>query len=119
EADLERAFTPGRPVPPKESRPRIMGRGDNEPKSEPLTIPFPPAAARGADAPQGLPGAVKSASSAASSAAGKEKRGADPSSESALSLGPAAAPVAALPPIDLLDRHESKHVAIEESELLE
>src|SRR5687768_5936451 len=36
EADLERAFTPARPAPPKESRPRIVGRDESRP--EPLAI---------------------------------------------------------------------------------
>jgi DNA segregation ATPase FtsK/SpoIIIE, S-DNA-T family len=114
EADLERAFTPARPAAPKESRPRIMGRGENEPRPEPLTIPFPPPAS-----PAGVPGALKTISSPAAGPGTRDKRASEPSAESALALGPAAAPEAALPPIDLLDRHETKQVVIEEAELLE
>lgn len=118
EADLERAFTPARPAPPKESRPRIVGRDESRP--EPLAIPFPPAPARGAEPPAGVPGALKAATGAASPGAGaRDKRGSETPPEASLALGPASAPEAALPPIDLLDRHEAKQVVIEESELLD
>ena len=116
EADLERAFAAAKAAPPKESRPRIVGRGENESRSEPLAIPFPPPAA-----PAGVPGALKTASHAAASApaGSRDKRASDPPPEASLALGPAAAPEAALPSLDLLDRHEAKQVVIEESELLE
>jgi S-DNA-T family DNA segregation ATPase FtsK/SpoIIIE len=39
--------------------------------------------------------------------------------ESGLSLAPAPAPNAALPPVDLLDRHEAKSQVVDEAELLE
>ena len=119
EADLERAFSVAKTAiaPPKESRPRIVGR-ENEPKPEPLAIPFPPPPV-GAGGPAGLPGAVKSVSAATPASGSREKRASDPPPEASLALGPAAAPEAALPPLDLLDRHETKQVVIEESELLE
>ncbi|HET9941487.1 MAG TPA: DNA translocase FtsK [Candidatus Eisenbacteria bacterium] len=106
EAELERAFGPQPPAPPKESRPRIIGRRE---AGEPLAIPFPPPAASAAPpAPLERPGTRDD-----------KKRAVEPSPESALGLGPAAAPEAALPSIDLLDQHESRQVAIEESELLD
>ncbi|HKO23028.1 MAG TPA: DNA translocase FtsK [Candidatus Eisenbacteria bacterium] len=103
EAELERAFGTQPPAPPKESRPRIVGRKET---GEPLSIPFPPPAAAAAAAPPERP-------------AREEKKRAEPSPESSLGLGPAAAPEMALPSIDLLDQHESRQVAIDESELLE
>jgi len=106
EAELERAFGADPPVLPKESRPRIMGRRE---AGEPLAIPFPPPAT----APASSPTPERPASRE------EKKRATEPSPESVLGLGPAAAPEAALPPIDLLDEHESRQVAIEESELLE
>jgi S-DNA-T family DNA segregation ATPase FtsK/SpoIIIE len=106
EAELERAFGSETPAPPKESRPRIVGRRD---ASEPLAIPFPPPAAASASSP----------APERSTAREEKKRVAEPSPESMLGLGPAAAPEAALPPIDLLDQHESRQVAIEEAELLD
>jgi S-DNA-T family DNA segregation ATPase FtsK/SpoIIIE len=106
EAELERAFGAQTPAPPKESRPRIIGRRD---ASEPLAIPFPPPAAS----------AAQPASPERLATRDDKKRAAEPSPESALGLGPAAAPEAALPSIDLLDQHESRQVAIEESELLD
>jgi S-DNA-T family DNA segregation ATPase FtsK/SpoIIIE len=106
EAELERAFGADAPVLPKESRPRIVGRRE---AGEPLAIPFPPPAA-----------AAASPSTPERPASREEKkRATEPSPESVLGLGPAAVPEAALPPIDLLDQHESRQVAIEESELLE
>ena len=106
EAELERAYGAGPPALPKESRPRIVGRKE---AGEPLAIPFPP------------PAAAAASSSTPERPASREekKRATEPSPESVLGLGPAAAPEAALPPIDLLDQHESRQVAIEESELLE
>ena len=99
EEDLEQAFPSGpaeEASPRKESRPRIVGRQSS---AEPIAIPFPASPPR-ADAPE-------------------RRRESEPPPESGLKLGPAAMPEAALPPIDLLDRHESKRVAIEESELFE
>jgi S-DNA-T family DNA segregation ATPase FtsK/SpoIIIE len=106
EAELERAYGADPPVPPKESRPRIVGRKE---AGEPLAIPFPPPAAAAAPSPTPERPASRE----------EKKRAAEPSPESVLGLGPAAAPEAALPPIDLLDQHESRQVAIEEAELLE
>jgi DNA segregation ATPase FtsK/SpoIIIE, S-DNA-T family len=103
EAELEQAFATPPPAPPKESRPRIIGRKEG---GEPLAIPFPPPAASS--------GAMERPA-----AREERRRSAEPSPESALGLGPAAAPEAALPPIDLLDQHESRQVAIEEAELLD
>jgi len=103
EAELERAYGTPASAPTKESRPRIIGRKE---ASEPLAIPFPPPAAAAA-APSERP------------AREEKKRAVEPSPESALGLGPAAAPEMALPSIDLLDQHESRQVAIDESELLE
>ena len=106
EEDLQRAYTPAEEAPArKESRPRIVARREGEPRPESLSIPFPPPASRS----EGERGAVRE----------ERRRGADPAPESALKLNPAAAPEAALPPLELLDRHESKRMAIEESELFE
>ncbi len=97
EEDLERAFAPaGERRGSDESRPRIVGRREGEPRPETLSIPFPPPAPRE-----------------------ERRRASSPAAETGLALGPAAAPEAALPSMDLLDRHESKRVAIEESELFE
>ena len=108
EAELEKAFAPEPAAPPKESRPRIVGRRET---GEPLAIPFPPPAAAAAQ--------VSGAPERPAPPREEKKRATDPSPESALGLGPAAAPEAALPPIDLLDQHETRQVAIEEAELLE
>ena len=104
EEDLARAFPAASddPAPKKESRPRIVGRPGSG--AEPIAIPFPAA-------PEPAP-----VSAAATADRRREREG---SPEAGLKLGPAAMPEAALPPIDLLDRHESKRVAIEESELFE
>jgi S-DNA-T family DNA segregation ATPase FtsK/SpoIIIE len=106
EEERARAFAEVGTSPAKpDSRPRIVGRREGEPRAEALPIPFPPAAPR-AEAPERSPRDEK-------------RRAAGPPPESGLGLGPAFAPDAALPSLDLLDRHESKQVAIEESELLE
>jgi len=84
----------------------IAGRREGEGRAEPLKIPFPP------------PATPREA--AAGNAPRDEKRRAPAAlPETGLGLGPAAAPDAALPPIDLLDSHESTQVVIEESELFE
>ena len=99
--------------PRRDSKPRIVARRDAE-RAEPMSIPFPPPAPAGATpatkeekrraAGPGLPG-FAATSSAADAAA--------------LGVSPTVATDVALPSIDLLDRHESKHAAIEESELFE
>jgi S-DNA-T family DNA segregation ATPase FtsK/SpoIIIE len=100
---------------PASSGPKIMGRTSHEPKAEPLAIPFPPSqsdhatvpAATVGKGPQPLPGrGEKSRATAGGEGAG-------------LQLGAATAPETALPPIDLLDRHESSQVPIAEEELFE
>ena len=106
EEDLRRAFTPAEePSARKESRPRIVARREGEPRPESLSIPFPPPASRS----EGERAGTRE----------ERRRGADAAPESGLKLNPAAAPEAALPPLDLLDRHEAKRMAIEESELFE
>jgi len=93
--------------PAKESRPRIVARRDAEARAEPLSIPFPPAAPRTeALSREARRGAGVGGATGAASLAG-------------LDLGPAAAAPAALPPIDLLDRHESTQQVIDEKELLD
>lgn len=86
------------------SRPRIVGRREAESRAEPLSIPFPPAPPRAESKPPA--GTRESAVSAAGTA--------DPG----LRLGPALAPALTLPPIDLLDRHETTRHVIHEEELL-
>ncbi len=106
EEELKQAFTPAEePSARKDSRPRIVARREGEPRPESLSIPFPPS--RG--------------EASAERGAHRDERRRDPEAipEKGLGLGPAAVPEAALPPIDLLDRHESKRMAIEESELFE
>jgi len=96
----------------RESKPRIVSRREGE-RAESMSIPFPPPAAkpdgpperRRTSGPAGLPGALGGAG--------------EKSAEAGLSLAPSLAPDAALPPIDLLDRHESKAQVIEEAELFE
>ncbi|HLQ65997.1 MAG TPA: DNA translocase FtsK 4TM domain-containing protein [Candidatus Limnocylindrales bacterium] len=120
EEALASAFAPrDEPGARRESKPRIVARQGGE-RAESMTIPFPPAAPRadrgerdekrrGAGAAGGLP----------AFAGGGGGAGGAGAPEAGLSLGPALAPDAALPPIDLLDRHEAAHQAIEESELFE
>jgi len=105
EAALANAY--GSPEPPTGRRekspavssgPRIMGRS-SEPKAESLPIPFPPAA----------PATV---------GRGDKARGDAAAEGGGLQLGAARAPETALPPVDLLDAHESEQVAIDEAELL-
>jgi S-DNA-T family DNA segregation ATPase FtsK/SpoIIIE len=86
-------------TPAVSTGPRIMGRAA-EPKAESLPIPFPPA---------GAPATV---------GRGEKPRG-DAADGGGLQLGAARAPETALPPIDLLDAHESQQVAIDEAELLD
>jgi S-DNA-T family DNA segregation ATPase FtsK/SpoIIIE len=108
EEELKEAYTPAEESPArKESRPRIVARREGDPRSEPLSIPFPPPASR--------------AESAVERGTSREERRRGPAAtpDSGLGLNSALAPEAALPPIDLLDRHESKRMAIEESELFE
>jgi S-DNA-T family DNA segregation ATPase FtsK/SpoIIIE len=108
EEQLRRAFEPvDESSPRKESRPRIVARKEGEQRGEPLAIPFPPSAARAEAAAERPP------------AREERKRAAEAPPESGLGLGPAAAPEAKLPPLDLLDRHDPKQVAVEESELFE
>ena len=106
EEELRRAYTPAEETPArKESRPRIVARREGDPRPESLSIPFPPPASRSeAAGERGVPREER-------------RRGTDP--EGGLKLNPAPAPEAALPPLDLLDRHEAKRMAIEESELFE
>ncbi|HSQ59659.1 MAG TPA: DNA translocase FtsK [Acidobacteriota bacterium] len=114
EAALATAFAPepppaapGRKEARAASGPRIMGRTASEPKAEPLPIPFPPPAAEGALlAPATVGRGAKPRAGGAEPAPG-------------LQLGAATAPETALPPIELLDRHESATVPIPEAELLE
>ncbi|HXF59278.1 MAG TPA: DNA translocase FtsK 4TM domain-containing protein [Candidatus Saccharimonadales bacterium] len=95
EEEIASAWQPVEAEKPKApSRPRIVARRD-EPRGEPLSIPFPPPAPKAA--------APKTAAPV----------------EAGLKLGPAAGPEMELPSIDLLDRHESKRQAIDEKELLE
>ena len=106
EEELRRAFTPAEEVSArKESRPRIVARREGDPRPESLSIPFPPPASRS----EGERAAARD----------ERRRGADAAPESGLKLNPASAPEAALPPLELLDRHEAKRMAIEESELFE
>ncbi len=106
EEELERAFAPAEAANlRKESRPRIVARpGD---RAEPHSIPFPQPAPR--------------TEAAAERPATREdrKRGGESAPESGLGLGPAAAPEAKLPPLDLLDRHDEKQASVQESELFE
>ena len=108
EEEMVRAFAPGSEPAPKESRPRIVARreGESQPKIESLPIPFPAPAAPTLPAKPDVPGAER-------------KRVSDASPETGLGLRPAAVPDAALPGLDLLDRHESRSVTIEEGELLD
>jgi S-DNA-T family DNA segregation ATPase FtsK/SpoIIIE len=101
--------------PRRESKPRIVARREAE-RAEAMTIPFPPPAPVSAPKDEkrrsgagGLPAFAAGAASAATVAA----------ADAALGIGPAVAADVALPSIDLLDRHESKHTTIEESELFE
>ena len=81
------------------SRPKIVARRD-EPRGEPLSIPFPPAAPKPAAPPTAGPAKPAPV-------------------ESGLKLAPATAPEMELPSLDLLERHESKRQPIDEKELLE
>ncbi len=97
---------------PAESRPRIVGRREGEQRAEPLSIPFPQ------QPPRGEAAAERAGARPERRAAGDGAAAPGPS-ESGLRLGPALAPAAALPPIDLLVRHDAKLEPIPESELLE
>ncbi len=108
EEALQRAFTPAEEVAlRRESRPRIVARKEGEARAEALSIPFPPSAQR-ADPVNDRPAARE-----------ERKRMVEAPPESGLGLGPAAVPEAQLPPLDLLDRHDAKQVAVEEAELFE
>jgi DNA segregation ATPase FtsK/SpoIIIE, S-DNA-T family len=99
--------------PRRESKPRIVARREAE-RAEAMTIPFPP------PAPVSAPKEEKrrpGAGGLPAFAAGAVAAGA--AADAALGIGPAVAADVALPSIDLLDRHESKHAAVEESELFE
>ncbi len=100
---------PERQQPRAPSRPRIVSRKEGEARGEPLSIPFPPPPPRGAASSTG-PGGFATGAGRAAAAAGPE---------AGLKLGPAAAPDAELPSIELLDRHESTRKAVNEEELLE
>ena len=108
EAALASAFAP-EPAPgsrearnaPASSGPRIMGRPSPAPKAESLPIPFPPS---------GAPSTVGKSDKPRPGAAGET---------GGLQLGAAMAPDTPLPPVDLLDAHESQQVAVDEAELLE
>ncbi len=115
EEAVARAFgADGERPKPADSRPRIIGRREAEPRAETLSIPFPPTPARpDGDADRVL---AKPDRRGGVVAAGPAAPGAP---ESGLRLGPALAPAAALPSIDLLDRHDAKLGPIPESELFE
>ena len=93
----------------RDSKPRIVARPSPErpERAESMTIPFPPARGEREEKRRGAAGGLPGFAGGAGAP------------EAGLSLGPALAPDAALPPIDLLDRHEATHQAIEESELFE
>jgi len=115
EEEMRQAFaTPDEPPPRKESRPKIVARKD-EARGEALSIPFPPPAA----APAPVPGRALDAAADRPAAKEDRKRGVEAAPETGLGLGPALAPEAKLPPLDLLDRHDARQVAVEESELFE
>jgi S-DNA-T family DNA segregation ATPase FtsK/SpoIIIE len=117
EADLARALSDEDAAVKRESRPRIVARRDGEGRPEPLAIPFPPPApATGAPS---APAAGAANAKAPDAAPSGKRRVSEAGAETGLGLTPAAVPDAQLPPLDLLDRHESKQVAVEESELLE
>ncbi len=83
------------------SGPRIMGRTSSAPKAESLPIPFPPS---------GAPATVGKNENPHAAAAGEL---------GGLQLGAATVRDTPLPPVDLLDAHESLQVAVDEAELLE
>lgn len=92
EEEIASAWTAMEEKPRQPSRPRIVGRREAEGRAEPLSIPFPPLLVPRTEA--------------------------RPAAEAGLRLGPALAPAAALPSIDLLDRHETTQQVIHEEELL-
>ena len=103
EEELHQAFAPApEATPRRESRPRIVGGRNAEQRPESLSIPFPPRADDRPAPPRD-----------------EKKKIAEAAPESGLGLGPAAAPEAKLPSLDLLDHHDAKQVAVEESELFE
>ncbi|HKQ19309.1 MAG TPA: DNA translocase FtsK 4TM domain-containing protein [Candidatus Eisenbacteria bacterium] len=107
EEELAAAFAaPEADAPRAPSKPRIVGR-----TGEPLTIPFPSAPATvGRDE-------KRKGSASLNTPAGGASAGGAP--EAGLRLGPAAAPDAALPSIDLLDEHETARQVVDEAELFE
>ncbi|MGH7681559.1 MAG: DNA translocase FtsK 4TM domain-containing protein [Candidatus Eiseniibacteriota bacterium] len=114
EEEMRQAFASTEETPArKETRPKIVARKD-EARSEALSIPFPPPARTDAAAPRALetmterPGTKE-----------ERRRAGESAPETGLGLGPALAPEAKLPPLDLLDRHDAKQVAVEDSELFE
>lgn len=112
EAALAQAFAPADDrVVRRESRPRIVARREGEPRAESLSIPFPQPFQQSSPRADVLPEREGSRE--------VRRRTPDAASEHGLGLGPAAAPEAELPPIDLLDRHDVGRVAIEEAELFE
>jgi hypothetical protein len=134
EEELARAFGQSEPKQKPESRPRIVGRREAESRAEPLSIPFPPpapksepASERGGRAERRAPaggaplaaGTTAAGAAAAAAGAGASAAGAAGGAETPLALGPASAPAAALPSLDLLDAHEARQEPIPESELFE
>jgi S-DNA-T family DNA segregation ATPase FtsK/SpoIIIE len=104
--------------PRRESKPRIVAR--NAERAEPMSIPFPPPAPAGAGPAASAPTNTKEEKRRAAGS-GLPTFAATSAAADAAALGVSSsvAPNVALPSIDLLDRHESKHAAIEESELFE
>ena len=110
EEELAAVFAPPEAGAPRvPSKPRIVGRpgsGLGSDRGESMPIPFPPAPATvGKDDRRRATPALGAA-------------GAGPP-EAGLGLGPAAAPDAALPAIDLLDHHEAARQVVDEAELFE
>jgi len=121
EAALASAFAP-EPAsarresrPPASSGPPLLGRTPADAKAEPLAIPFP------ASSPEGVAGAAPTVGRAPQPLPGRgeKPRGSVGSEGAGLQLGSAIAPETVLPPLDLLDAHESSQVPIAEEELFE
>ncbi|HTM01295.1 MAG TPA: DNA translocase FtsK [Candidatus Omnitrophota bacterium] len=113
EEALASAFAPpaGEAAARRESKPRIVSR--NEARAESMSIPFPPPSPAAPEKRRTAPATVGGLGS------GPGVPGTAGGPESGLSLAPAPAMDAALPPVDLLDRHESKTHVVDEAELLE
>lgn len=108
EEEIANAWGPGRETARPPSGPRIVSRREAEGRAEPLSIPFPPQASKGA--PPATPMPRRSGAGGGQGAGGIE---------AGLKLGPIAVPEAELPSIELLDRHETTRQAVHEEELLE